>query len=58
MSQSLSNIGLTGNYEIGQVGWGDSFNESLEVIDSLLQPIVNSFIDYKPTDAVEGPIYI
>lgn len=58
MSESLSSIGLTGNYEIGEIGWGKSLNETIEVVDSLLQPVVHSFIDYRPTEAKEGVVYI
>lgn len=58
MSESLNNIGLTGSFTVGSVGWGGPMNNNIALIDALLQPRAINITDSVPGSPANSDLYI
>ena len=58
MSESLNNIGLTGGFSVGSVGWGGPMNNNLALIDALLQPRAINITNSVAGSPANGDLYI
>lgn len=57
-SRTLPNLGLTGFFDTGEDGWGDSMNLNLLLLSALVQGGVKEIVSATPVSPVNGEIFL